>query len=391
MSVIAQAFLTTTAQSLETGREVGRRLGQGFDGSPSLVLTYLTVNHNQEDYLRGIREVLGDQVAVVGCSAQGVMGKGNVREDGFAAAAMALGGESLRTSHGCVEDIAENTIEKGAELGRKLMMGLTVPPRIVVLHYDALCGVDPERLIEGVSREVPCPIVGGAAAHSFDYQSLLETYQYFGDRVLTRAASACAISGDFSLELGICHGCSPVGVELTVTRAENNVLVELDGRRASALWAEICGPVSTTDPSAALAIGVPVDGAAGQDYFVRAAYRVDPESGTVALGPAIPTGTQIMLHHRTVEDVLLGARRMGQDLKARLNGKRPRAALGFECGARTGPFLGSEATLAENLELQQTLGDGVAWLGMMPWGELFPTGGKPSFHNYSYVVLVLAD
>src|SRR6185369_11217899 len=106
---------------------------------------------------------------------------------------------------------------------------------------------------------------------------------------------------------------------------------------------------------------------------------------------AIPAGTRIMLHHRTTEDVLDGARRMAESLRRRLAGKPVRAALGFECGARTRPFLGEDDTLKENLMLQREIGPDAAWIGGMFWGELFPVAGQPTFHNYSYPILALAD
>jgi len=391
MSLNARTFMATTANSLDTGREVARRVLLDGNGAPPLVLTYATMNHDQALYLRGIREVIGKDAAILGCSTQGVTANGNVREDGFAAGAMALGGDDVHFSHALVEDVAQGPHEKGAQLGHLLSSGLPEAPKLVVVHYDALCGLDPEPFLEGLFAEVRCPIVGGAAAHSFNYQVLQQTYQYHGERVLTRAACALAMSGSFAFEIGCCHGCSPVGVELTVTRAVGNVLYELDGRSAIDVWTDICGDLSNENLSAALAIGVPVNGVEGRDFFVRAAYTLDVDTGAATLGPAISEGTKIMLHHRTVEDVLLGAQSMGRDLQNRLGDRPARAALAFECGARTGPFLGGEATLTENLDLQRTLGNGVPWLGMMPWGELCPVAGKPSFHNYSFVLLVLAD
>jgi hypothetical protein len=392
MGVSACSFVTAAADSLETGREAAAAVCEGLGTSPTMVVAYLTVNHDQQAFLSGMRQVVGHAVPIVGCSTQGVVGRGLVREEGYAAGVLALGGEALTAAHAAVEEIAGAPFEKGRELGRILRAGLAEPPKAVVLYYDPLSGMDPERFLEGLIGEVECPIVGGAAAHSFNYQSLQETFQYSGDRVLTGAATAFALSGEFSTEFGNCHGCSPVGIELTVTAAERNVILELDGRRASDVWVEICGDVSSaSNPSAALAIGVPVSGKANAEYFVRAAYVIDTESGTVTLGPAIPTGTRIMLHHRLVEDVLEGARRMGADLGQRLRDRAIRAVLGFECGARTRPFLGDEATRRENLELQRELGGDSAWLGMIAWGELFPVAGKPSFHNYSYPILAIAE
>ena len=109
------------------------------------------------------------------------------------------------------------------------------------------------------------------------------------------------------------------------------------------------------------------------------------------MGVSIPEGATIMLHHRTVEDVLSGAKRMAESLHQRLVGRRVHAVLGFECGARTRPFLGDEATLQENLMLQNRIAPDAEWIGGMFWGELFPAANGPAFHNYSYPLLVIAE
>jgi hypothetical protein len=392
MGLVASSFTSASVNSRETGRELAERVVAEAGGSPAAIMTYVTVNHDQAALLRGIREVAGPDVAVLGCSTQGVVGREFVREQGYAAGAMALGGSGVTISHGVVEGIGAASYESGRALGRALKVGQSVPPTVVVLHYDALGGIDPERLAAGLHAEVECPIVGGAAAHGFNYQSLQQTFQYYGDRVLTGSAVAMGISGNVRAQIDDCHGCSPVGVELTVTRAENNVIFELDGQKASDVWAEICGDVTASrNNSSALAIGVPVENERQDKYLVRAAYVIDTESKGIVLGPAIPVGTKIMLHHRTVADVLDGAKRMGNRLVEGLNGRPARAVLSFECGARTSPFLGEEGTLKENVELQHRIGSGVPWLGMMAWGEVLPMAGKPTFHNYSFPVLALTD
>jgi hypothetical protein len=389
--VAAKSFVTSSPGSSATGRDAARRVTDRFDGAPRIVLAYLTVNHDQAAFLGGMREVLGPDVPVVGCSAQGVVGRGSVREEGYAAGALALGGSSVDVSHAVVEDIASDAFERGKLLGQKLRSGLSTSPKAAVVHYDALSGIDPDRLLAGLFSELECPILGGAAAHSFNYESLHRTFQYYGDRVLTGAAVGFALGGELGVEFQGCHGCSPIGIELTVTRAEGNVLKELDGKRAFDVWSEICGDIdSNSNQSSALAIGVP-RGPNPEDYLVRAAYALDPASGHVHLGPAIPEGTRIMLHHRTVEDVTDGAARMARELRTRLGKRKARAVLGFECGARTRPFLGDDGTLEENLALQSELGTEAAWLGMIPWGELIPVAGRPAFHNYAYALLALTD
>jgi hypothetical protein len=176
---------------------------------------------------------------------------------------------------------------------------------------------------------------------------------------------------------------------MTVTRAEGNRIFELDGRPALDVWMEIAssGPPSV-DHTAALAIGVPIGD--NGEYLVRAAFGIDEERRGVIIQTGLAAGTVVMLHHRTVSDILDGTAAMARDLRARLHGKTIHAVLGFECGARTRPFLGQDVTVRENAALQEVLG-GATWLGMLAWGELFPVAGRPEFHNYSYPVLVLTD
>ena len=98
-----------------------------------------------------------------------------------------------------------------------------------------------------------------------------------------------------------------------------------------------------------------------------------------------------MFNHRTIEGAVEGTAAMGRRIAERLKGKRVKAVLGFECGARTKPFLGRETTLAENRALQDTLGTDAAWLGMLAWGEVSMFEGRPGFVNFSFPVIALAD
>ena len=97
------------------------------------------------------------------------------------------------------------------------------------------------------------------------------------------------------------------------------------------MWREITGAKLRMDimASSSVAIGVPVEGAAG-GHLIRAAFVFDETRKGMMLGAAVPEGTVVTLYHRTAEDTLAGAERMGQELIERLSGKSLRAVLGFE-------------------------------------------------------------
>src|SRR6185436_9478014 len=94
--------------------------GAFSDAPLSAVLVYATMNHDQEALLQALHETLGPSVAVLGCSTQGIMGKGFVRENGYGVAAIGLGGAAL-SAKSCIErEIAQNGREKGAKLAEGL-------------------------------------------------------------------------------------------------------------------------------------------------------------------------------------------------------------------------------------------------------------------------------
>lgn len=390
MALVARDAFTEQRNAREAGREVGQRLLAGGGGPPAVVLVYLTINHDPVAFLAALQATVGPGVAIVGSSAQGVIGKGAVREIGYAASALGLGGPGLAVATARVDDLRVATAAKGRALGQALRAELVVAPKLVVLHYDPLAGADAGVLLDAIQAEVGCPIVGGASSHPAGVP-INQTQQYRAGEVFSLGASAVALGGALAVDIAACAGCAPVGLDMEVTRADGNSLLELDGRPALDVWLEVTGTSGdrpAANDTAALAIGVP---AATGGEAIRAAFLLDRDRRGIVLQAAVATGTRVRLHHRTVQAVLDGATTLGGELRARLAGKQPRAVLAFECGARTAPFLGAVLTLRENLELQAAVAPTAAWCGFMPWGELFPVGGRAAFHNYTYPVVVLSD
>ncbi|MDP9149914.1 MAG: FIST C-terminal domain-containing protein [Myxococcota bacterium] len=389
MAIFAHSATSTKVNSFDSGLELAREIRRAF-GAERLagLVAYSTVSHDQRAFLRGLREAVGAGVPVMGCSGQGVMGRGSVVEDGYAAGAMGLGGDALHLSASHVGEFQVDSAAKAKALGRALREQAAGPLQTVVLHYDPLCGADLEVFLAALQDEVQCPIVGGAAAEFWG--PMQQTFQYANQEAFQHTAVAAGLSGAFTAEVDVCHGTSPVGIEMIVTKAEGNCVLEFDGRPALDVWQEFCHEAPEhIDHSGAIGIGLPTRDP--DVYLVRCAFGVDEKRRAVIFQAGIPVGALVMLNHRTIRGALEGTAAMGQRLAARLRGKKVRAVLGFECGARTKPFLGKEMTLKENKDLQETLGAGPAWLGMLAWGEVAPFDGRPGFVNFSFPVLALTD
>jgi hypothetical protein len=377
---------------------VGRNVREAFtDHRLSVVIVYATINHDQDALLAAVRDEVGSGVIITGCSAQGVIGQGVILEGGFAVGAMGLGGESLKVALAAQHDIQTDGVDKGRALAASVKKELGAAPNLLFFLYDTLCGSDVNDLLAGIRQELPVPVIGGAAGQPTG--PVATTYQYHKDKAHTRTALVLGLIGPFNTEFGVSHGTTPTGIVMTLTKADGNRVLELDGRPALDVWRETTGlredePLHQ-DHTAALAMGVErtiiKNGHEHNTYLVRAVFGLDPVSKAIIVPAAIPEGSKLLFHHRTTRVVKEGSLAMGRDLHARLGDKRPWAVLGFECGARTAPFLGIPATLEENRALQELVGARSPWLTIIPWGEIAPYGDDAAFCNYTYTLAALTQ
>jgi hypothetical protein len=398
MGFHASSCLSAETDSSRAGAFVGNTLREAFtDHRLSAIIVYATVNHDQDALLRAIREVVGPGVLICGCSAQGVIGQGVILEGGFAVGAMGLGGDSLKVAAAVQHDIHADGVNKGRALAANLRKQLGAEPNLLFFLYDTLCGSDVNQLLAGIREELPVPVIGGAAGQPTG--PVATTYQYFGEKAYTQTAIALGLIGPFNTEFGVSHGTTPTGIVMTLTKADGNRVLELDGRPALDVWRETTGlredePLHQ-DHTAALAMGVErtiiKEGKKVSTYLIRAVFGLDPVTKAIVVPAAIAEGSKLLFHHRTARVVKEGSLAMGKDLHERLGEKRPWAVLGFECGARTAPFLGLADTLEENKALQGMVGARSPWLTIIPWGEIAPYGDEAAFCNYTYTLAALTQ
>jgi small ligand-binding sensory domain FIST len=188
-----------------------------------------------------------------------------------------------------------------------------------------------------LQRELPgVMVVGGGASED---GSIGETFQFCGDTVSSNAVAGMLLAGDFEINLGASLACTPLGKTHEVTAVRDNILVELDGRRAFDVFAEAAGPLEE-DLKRAVAfvfLGVPLDPAAERmergRYLVRNIVGASSEHGVLAVAHRPKIGERVGFALRNGE-------RSREDLKATLEEMKARATaepvfgLYFDCVSR---------------------------------------------------------
>jgi small ligand-binding sensory domain FIST len=175
------------------------------------------------------------------------------------------------------------------------------------------------------------------------------------DGIAKGGLSGVLFSDDVVVSTRLTQGCSPIGPRHTITGAQQNILISLDGRAALDVFKEDVGDWTTISQSgASVFAGLPIAGSGTGDYLVRNLIGIDPVQKLVAIGDVPKPGAQIMFCRRDAPSAAEDMSRMLDSIKSGLF-KRPRGGLYYSCVGR-GPNLFSGES-EETGMIREALGD----------------------------------
>ena len=202
-------------------------------------------------------------------------------------------------------------------------------PPLAVTHADP-GNAQIQSLVEDLSSQANAYLVGGITSGDA------------GAVHLAGKPTSGGLSGVFlsphavPVAVGLTQGCSPIGPAHKVTRAEGNVLIELDEQPALDIFRGDIGEVLSRDlrqVSGYIFAALAVSGSDTGDYLVRNLMGVDRDNGLVAIGDVVSSGDRVMFCRRDQGSAADDLRRMLDRLKQRAGGGI-RAGLYYSCVAR---------------------------------------------------------
>ncbi|MCH2111600.1 MAG: FIST C-terminal domain-containing protein [Planctomycetes bacterium] len=204
-------------------------------------------------------------------------------------------------------------------------------------------------------------------------------------KVVTDGVIGMVIDGLATLEPLVAQGCRPLGPTFTVTKAEDNVILELDSNPA---YERLRGLLDDLDGSERQAfrqqpqVGlrkVQSDGDLGSGgYVIRGVIGIDPTSGSVAVADQVETGMRMQFHARDGEVA-------HQDMAGMLglaSGLYPNATAGliFTCTGRGEGMFGRPS---HDAGITQRYFPDLPVAGMFAAGEIGSVCGRPYIHGFS--------
>ena len=128
---------------------------------------------------------------------------------------------------------------------------------------------------------------------------------------------------------------------MTITKAKNNLILEIDNQPALAVFAKLLKGPLAEDLRRALTVifvGLPADrsenSVAPGKYLVRNIIGLDPDAGIVAVADQVSEGQSMIFTMRDGQRARDDLQEMLQRQLARLNGKKPAFGCYFNCCAR---------------------------------------------------------
>ncbi len=281
----------------------------------------------------------------------------------------------------------ENSFHAG-----KLLAELLNPEGLthVMVLSDGLA-VNGSDLVRGVTQHLPdrVTVTGGLAG---DGERFGETLTFWDSTPEKDTIAVVGFYGDrLKVRYGSMGGWDPFGPERLITRSDGNVLYELDGSSALALYKKYLGEYADGLPATGLHFPLSVRTAVGETGVVRAILAVREKDQSLRFAGDVPLGAYARLMKANIDRLIDGAVGAAETSCQDMKDVPPELAILISCVARK---LVLRQRVEEEVEgVQNILGRHTAMTGFYSYGEISPftPGGKCELHNQTMTITTFLE
>jgi len=257
---------------------------------------------------------------------------------------------------------------------------------VVILLGDPFT-LDIERTLRAFNRHVPgVRAVGGMGSAGVRPNSNL---LMLNDWTSHEGGVAVALRGDLRVDVVVSQGCRPIGPPLAVTRADQNIILELDGQPALERTEQVLRALPESEHAhlkhglymGRLARGAGEPGRG--DYLIRNLLGADRDRGAIAVGDRVVEKELVRLH---VRDAAIALEDLEMLLSPQAFDSKAHAALMFSCNGRGKAFFGEPHR--DVATLQDALGGSIPVAGFFAAGEIGPIGDQNHLHGQTASIAI---
>ena len=355
-------------------------------GKPSVVLVFgsrgaLTSREPLEELRRSY-----SGATLFGCSTAGEILGSEVTDESIVATAVFFERTPVRFAHVRIPSAVESM-----QAGRKLAEALPAEGLAHVVALSSGTNVNGSDLVCGLVAGLPAgvAVTGGLAG---DGTQFARTLVLCDGEICDGSVAAMGLYGDrIRVGYGSMGGWDPFGPERLVTRAKGNVLYELDGRSALALYKAYLGEHARDLPASGLLFPLSLSGPDAEPGLVRTILAVDESTQSLTFAGDIPEGSRARLMKANFDRLIDGSMGAAKISSRALRGSRPDLGLLISCVGRK---LILKQRVEEEVEgAREVLGPEACVTGFYSYGEISPftPGAKCELHNQTMTITTLLE
>ena len=322
---------------------------------------------------------------ITGCSTAGEILGTEIHDQSLVVAVVRFSTTTLRDSNSVITDPRQSF-----DAGRRIAERLSDPDLRGVLVFSEGVNVNGSVLADGINSSLPhnIPVTGGLAG---DGERFEKTWVLHDGHPCSRCIGAVGFYGK-SLRFGFGSkgGWDIFGPDRRVTRAEGNIVYELDGRPALDLYKEYLGDLARGLPATGLRFPLSVRDEASGLAVVRTILGIDEARSALIFAGDVPTGSLARLMRASFERLVDGADEAARLALQASGAERAELAIIVSCVGRR--MVMGDQTEDEIETVANRLGTPHAQIGFYSYGELTPLGLMPcSLHNQTLTLTTLSE
>ena len=321
---------------------------------------------------------------IIGCSTAGQICGTEVFDAGVVATAIRFEHTEVRAA------TAPVTAADSAAAGAALAHTLADPELVHVIVISEGLDINGEALVRGLGEKLPAgvSVTGGLSADGEQFQ---ETVVLFGSTPRKNTVAAVGLYGTkLKVGYGSLGGWDSFGPERQITKSAGNVLYELDGQSALALYKRYLGDHASDLPASGLLFPLSLRTTDVSAPVVRTILSVSESDQSLTFAGNVPVGGYVRLMKANFDRLIDGAVGAGR-ISAEALGTPVDLALLVSC-------VGRRMVLRQRVEeevegVRDIVGPGATITGFYSYGEISPFTPKArcELHNQTMTVTTLSE
>ena len=374
----------STAEAAE--RATLMAMGNAGIAKADLAIVFATINY-QTEYEQLYQAVLANSSCdeLIGCSGMSVLTSGGEFEEEPAIAVMVLRSEQLSA----VPFSAQGTeSEVGAQIQESIQSAQQDDSLLII--FPDIRAVNPAELVKQIGTDgAALPVVGAAVSGD---ATGAQMYHWKDAQATEGGATGVLLSGNFNTEIGVAQGCQPIGKPREVTKADGQIIFELDGEPALESFKGTLQLLTQDDirrSGGTVFVGIAMDDTNKNptrgDFLIRNLVGISEEHAALAISEEVKAGQLVQFHLRNPAAAAEEIEAIVAQLAEKTREQSPAFGLYFNCLGRGKGLYG---VTNHDINIIQEQFPGLPVIGFFGNSEFAPIGGQNFAHAYTGVFVL---